>query len=184
MSTQEQDDTAVQAANDNGNPRKKPRLIKTKIVIGCDVGFWLFVAMDSQPFIYTIVFFPLTLFAGGLSDLMWNLPWLALVVIFLPTFPALFLIFRKSWLQFMGMIYHLAMSVFLFFSAWYCFYYYYHFEEIEQNDNPGILAIFAWFLGCAYVINAVILLAFIVMLYFDYRAMKKYRIFLKSDTAT
>ena len=108
---------------------------------------------------------------------MLKLPWFAVAIISLPMFPALFLFFRRSWLQFIGMVHHLAMAGFLLYCAVPCLYYYYHFDEIERNDNPGILAICAWLQGASYVIDAVIFIVFTVMLYYDYRALKKYRSF-------
>ena len=193
MSTSSQEDTPVQAASDN--PLKKPRLIKTKIVIWYYVAVCLLLLVQTlfvtffrdlpQEFVSLVLGTSLMILAGGLVWLVLmlavKLPWfgvgLGMAVICLPLFPVLFLIFRRSWLQFVGMIHHLIISGFLLFAAGTCFYYCYHFDEIEQNDNPGILAFLTGWIGGLYVINAVIFIVFTVMLYYDYRALKKYRTF-------
>ncbi|MCL2348374.1 MAG: prolipoprotein diacylglyceryl transferase [Planctomycetaceae bacterium] len=72
------------------------------------------------------------------------------------------------------MIYHLAVVGFMIVVAYACFYYYWHFDEIERNDNPGILEIFALFQGGMSISNAMIFIAFTVMLYFDVRKQKKW----------
>jgi len=168
---------------------KKPRLVKTKIVACYFLFLWLLgllwsvtVFLSQLPlmqnvimkYIFMILMFLCMTLGGGFAMLMMKPSWFYVVVAFQPVFPILFLIFRSSWLQFMGMIYHLAVVGFMIVVAYACFYYYWHFDEIERNDNPGILEIFALFQGGMSISNAMIFIAFTVMLYFDVRKQKKW----------
>lgn len=135
--------------------------------------FTLLLMIFGGGYVSEIVILLLMILGSGFT--MLNL-WFLAAIVFQPVFPILFLIFRSSWLQFMGMIYHLAMAGYMIAVAYACFYYYNHFDEIEKNDNPGILAIIAVFQGDASISNAVIFIIFTVMLYFDYRKQKKYRL--------
>jgi len=163
---------------------KKLRLIKTKIVAGYSLLLILLVGLfiatifcrqlPLMQYASMIIMFLFMILGGGLAMLK---PWYLAAIVLQPVFPILFLIFRSSWLQFMGMIYHLVMAGFMIVVACVCFYYYYHFDEIEKNDNPGILAIMAMFQGGASIFTAVIFIGFAVMLFFDYRKQKKYHMF-------
>ena len=165
---------------------KKPRLMMTKIV----AGYLLLLLLLAMLFVVTslisassqlplmryvsmAIMIPLMILGGGFAMLK---PWYLAAIVFQPVFPILFLIFRSSWLQFMGMMYHLVMAGFMMVVACECFYYYSHFDELEKNDNPGILEIFALFQGGMSISNAVVYIGFAVMLFFDVRKQKKYRL--------
>ena len=164
---------------------RKPRLIKTKIVAGYSLLLLLLMGLQVvtilcykfplMQYVSMIITYLLMILGGGFAILILK-PWFLALIVFLPVFPLLFLIFRSSWLQIIGMIYHLAVAGFMIAVACACFYYYFHFDEIEQNDNPGILAILAWMQGGMSIFNAVIFIVFAIMLYFDYRKQKEYRL--------
>ena len=165
---------------------KKPRLVKTKIVAGYSLLLWLLGLLGAvtllchklplMQYVSAAIMFLVMLLGGGFMVPMLKSPWFFVIIVLQPVFPILFLIFRRSWLQFMGMIYHLVMAGLMIAVAGICFYYYYNFDEIEQNDNPGILAILAWMQGGMSIFNAVIFIVFATMLYFDYRKQKEYRL--------
>jgi len=155
---------------------KKPRLVKTKIVACYFLFLWLLgllwsatVSLSQLPFEMIVMF----LCMSGFAMLMLK-PWFLAMIVFQPVFPILFLIFRRYWLQFMGMIYHLAVAGFMIFVTCVCFYYYWHFDEIERDDNSGILELLPFVQGSMSISTAVIFIAFAVMLYFDCRKQKKW----------
>jgi hypothetical protein len=94
-------------------------------------------------------------------------------ILLLPVFPALFIFTRFGLLQWCGIICHVVVAGYLIRAVIVCLFYYFHFDEMERNDNPGILEILAWMQAISSILSTLIFMVFAFLLYLDYRSLKK-----------
>ena len=167
---------------------KKPRFIRTKIVAGYSLSVLLLMGLSCiltvlchglplMRYVSMGLLLPVMVLAGGWLLPLYTQPWRLVVIIFLPLFPILFLIFRRQWMQWTGIAYHLAMAGYMVYFTGVLFYKEYTDPYDIEQDTQGFSAFSAalgWMIGSLTTLNATIYIVFAVMLYLDYRALKKH----------